>query len=285
MLLGRAAKERILPKLVASDLDGTLLYSDGNAGYGTLSPRAIKAVALYRRAGGLFAIATGNPPEVVQELAEKLGCAQGYHVCSDGDIVIKAGKVVRRRERPGRELAAIIPRIRTRFPNLGLALNALMGEPRRSYATKGFEDFYRAFSLQTIDEAKYNKQMETIREKIQGEEMDRPEELFEIQPESLAQSFMAIMYVPGMAGEDLLKEVKLLMTEESNLIPSTFGFHLIAESGMFSPCTSAIMFEAPESNKQGALDWVCEQLRINPKQVEFFPPVPFARIQPCPYVI
>ena len=58
-----------LPKLVVSDLDGTLLHSDGNAGYGTLSERSIQAVQAYRAAGGQFVIATGNPPEVVQPLA------------------------------------------------------------------------------------------------------------------------------------------------------------------------------------------------------------------------
>jgi hydroxymethylpyrimidine pyrophosphatase-like HAD family hydrolase len=246
-----ASSERIFPKIVASDLDGTLLHSDGNAGYGTLSERSIAAVARYRSTGGKFVIATGNPPEVVLELAEKLGCAQGYHVCSDGDIVVKAGSVVRRRERPGRELAAILPRIRAQFPNLGLALTTLdMGESRCSYATFGFDDFYRQFCLQTMDEATYDEQMEGIRERIEGKEMEEPEQLFKLHPESLQQSFMAIMYVPGMQGEELLLHVQQIMSDNeevdgNNLIPSAFGFRLAAESGIYSPCTSSVVFEAP----------------------------------------
>ena len=58
------------PSLIACDLDGTLLHSDGNAGYGTLSKTAINAVQAYQSAGGTFMIATGNPPEVVMPIAK-----------------------------------------------------------------------------------------------------------------------------------------------------------------------------------------------------------------------
>ena len=81
--LREESAQRIVPEIAVSDLDGTLLHSDGNAGYGTLSTRAVAAVGAFMSSGGKFMIATGNPPSVVLPLARRLGCDGGYNICSD----------------------------------------------------------------------------------------------------------------------------------------------------------------------------------------------------------
>ena len=265
------------PSLIACDLDGTLLHSDGNAGYGTLSKTAINAVQAYQSAGGTFMIATGNPPEVVMPIAKKLGCDSGYNICSDGDIVLRNGIKVRERLRPSRELQRILPMIRKKFPTLGLALTTLSGKHRRSYASPNFEGFYRDMCLQTMTMEEYEKQIASIRENIESVTMEKPEELFNLKPETLEQSFMALMFVPGMEGETLQEEVVPLMDESFTLLPSDYGMRLTINSNnsnvdnnIFAPVTSTIVFEAPESNKQGALQWVCEQMNLEKENVAAF---------------
>ena len=48
--------------------------------------------------------------------------------------------------------------------------------------------------------------------------MEKPEELFNLKPETLEQSFMALMFVPGMEGETLQEEVVPLMDESFTLL-------------------------------------------------------------------
>merc|ERR1712072_1560230 len=99
--------------------------------------------------------------------------------------------------------------------------------------------------------------METIQAQIESVEMERPEDLFSLKPESLEQSFMALMFVPGLLGADLQATVQPMMDESFTLLPSTYGMHLKdADTGSpFYPETSTLVFEAPESNKQGALEY------------------------------
>ena len=187
-----AASGRPVPTVIASDLDGTLLHSDGNAGYGTLSSRAVEAVKGLQASGGQFIIATGNPPDVVMPIARQLGCDGFYNICSDGDVVLKNGKVVRERRRPSKELARILPRIRSRFPNLSVALTSLSTGKRKSYADgsgdygdTGFDSFYHKLCLQTMSEERYRQQMAGINEQIEQRQIAVPEDIFSTHPETL----------------------------------------------------------------------------------------------------
>jgi Cof subfamily protein (haloacid dehalogenase superfamily) len=69
-------------RLVASDIDGTLIRSDG-----ALSVRTKAALNAVVDAGSTFILATGRPPRWVHPIAEMTG-HQGLAVCSNGALVI-----------------------------------------------------------------------------------------------------------------------------------------------------------------------------------------------------
>ena len=69
-------------RIVASDIDGTLLRSDG-----TLAPRTHATLDRVVAAGSTFVLATGRPPRWVHPIAEMTG-HQGLAVCSNGALVI-----------------------------------------------------------------------------------------------------------------------------------------------------------------------------------------------------
>ena len=72
-------------RLIASDLDGTLLRSDG-----TVSPRTRQAIAAAEARGYLFAFVTARPPRYIEHLAEAAGVT-GLAVCSNGAILYDIG--------------------------------------------------------------------------------------------------------------------------------------------------------------------------------------------------
>jgi Cof subfamily protein (haloacid dehalogenase superfamily) len=68
-------------RLVASDLDGTLLRPDV-----TISERTRKAIHRVRDAGITFVAVTGRPPRSVRDLREDLGL-EGIAICANGALV------------------------------------------------------------------------------------------------------------------------------------------------------------------------------------------------------
>jgi Cof subfamily protein (haloacid dehalogenase superfamily) len=70
-----------LPRIVATDLDGTLLTSAG-----AVSPRTRKALRSARDAGAEIVFVTARPPRAVREIAEEVGVT-GTAICSNGAIV------------------------------------------------------------------------------------------------------------------------------------------------------------------------------------------------------
>ncbi|MDP9101124.1 MAG: Cof-type HAD-IIB family hydrolase [Actinomycetota bacterium] len=69
------------PRLVASDLDGTLVRSDG-----TVSERARAAIAAVEAAGVPFVMVTGRPPRWMAQVAEDTG-HRGVAICANGAIL------------------------------------------------------------------------------------------------------------------------------------------------------------------------------------------------------
>ncbi|WP_327269595.1 HAD hydrolase family protein [Streptomyces sp. NBC_01218] len=69
------------PRLVATDLDGTLLRRDG-----TVSPRTLRALAGVRDAGAEIVVVTARPPRYLDLLADETGLT-GTAVCSNGAVV------------------------------------------------------------------------------------------------------------------------------------------------------------------------------------------------------
>lgn len=69
------------PRLVASDLDGTLVGPDG-----TVSARTVRALRRVEDAGVPFVMVTGRPPRWMGPLAEQTG-HRGVAVCANGALV------------------------------------------------------------------------------------------------------------------------------------------------------------------------------------------------------
>jgi HAD superfamily hydrolase (TIGR01484 family) len=77
-------------RLVASDIDGTILGHDGK-----ISDRTVRAFHACRRAGVELVFVTGRPPRWLHPLEEQLGHT-GTVICSNGAVVwdLEADKVV-----------------------------------------------------------------------------------------------------------------------------------------------------------------------------------------------
>ncbi len=104
-------------RLIATDLDGTLLRSDG-----TVSARTQAALALAEESGISIVFVTGRPPRWLESLAEHTG-RHGVAICSNGAAVYD----VRRKElvetaplRP-EDSQAVVTALRTELPGVAFA--------------------------------------------------------------------------------------------------------------------------------------------------------------------
>jgi Cof subfamily protein (haloacid dehalogenase superfamily) len=96
-----ASDEPRPPRLIATDLDGTLVRGDG-----TISARTRSAVLAAQQAGSVFVMVTARPPRWLHDLADLVG-QHGVAIVANGAILYD---VVRRRP------------IRTRMIDPGVAL-------------------------------------------------------------------------------------------------------------------------------------------------------------------
>ena len=105
-------------RLFATDLDGTLLRSDG-----TVSARTRAAVEAAEAAGLRLVIATGRPPRWIPPIIDQLG-ERGLVVCGNGALVYDPARheLVERHEIPPDAAAEIVRRIRAAHPEAALAL-------------------------------------------------------------------------------------------------------------------------------------------------------------------
>lgn len=69
------------PRLIATDLDGTIVRSDG-----TISDRTRKALAAAEEAGLVVAFVTGRPPRWMSRVVEETG-HRGIAICANGAVV------------------------------------------------------------------------------------------------------------------------------------------------------------------------------------------------------
>lgn len=77
----RAQQAQHVPRLVATDLDGTVVRSDGS-----LSDRTVAALRAAQDAGSTVVFVTGRPPRWMRPIAERTGHA-GLAVCANGALV------------------------------------------------------------------------------------------------------------------------------------------------------------------------------------------------------
>lgn len=123
----------MLPALIASDVDGTLLDADER-----VSPRTRDAVAAAVAGGAHFVLATGRPPRWIPPVAEALGFAP-MSVCANGAVIYDAAtdRVISARTLPVdalAELAEIAARV---VPGAGLAAERI-GRSAHDSATPQF---------------------------------------------------------------------------------------------------------------------------------------------------
>jgi Cof subfamily protein (haloacid dehalogenase superfamily) len=123
----------MLPALIASDVDGTLLGADER-----VSPRTREAVAAAIAGGAHFVLATGRPPRWIPPVAEALGFGP-MSVCANGAVIYDAAtdRVMWARTLPVdalAELAEIATRV---VPGAGLAAERI-GRSAHDSATPQF---------------------------------------------------------------------------------------------------------------------------------------------------
>lgn len=105
-------------KLVATDLDGTLLRDDR-----TVSKRTRSALAAAQEAGIALVLVTGRPPRFVQPLAEELGLA-GAAVCCNGAILydLVSGEMLEHSPMASATAITLVERLRATSPGIGFAV-------------------------------------------------------------------------------------------------------------------------------------------------------------------
>jgi hydroxymethylpyrimidine pyrophosphatase-like HAD family hydrolase len=102
----------VRPRLVATDLDGTLLRSDG-----TIDDRTRRALAEIEAAGVALVICTARPPRWLRPLAEETG-HRGLAVCANGGVIwdLHSESVVEQFPVPAEVAREVVGRLRAALP-------------------------------------------------------------------------------------------------------------------------------------------------------------------------
>jgi hypothetical protein len=113
-------------RLVASDLDGTIVRVDG-----TISGRTLAALQACKRDGIDVVFVTGRPPRWMAPVAEFTGHT-GIAVCGNGAVVydLAAERIVRTRALTAQAVHDTVSALRTVLPGAVFALEALTGYRR-----------------------------------------------------------------------------------------------------------------------------------------------------------
>ncbi len=113
-------------RLVASDLDGTIVRRDG-----TISARTLQALRACELAGVDVVFVTGRPPRWMAPVAQATG-HHGIAVCGNGAVVydLAAERVVRTRALTGTAVRDTVSMLRKALPEAVFALETLTGYRR-----------------------------------------------------------------------------------------------------------------------------------------------------------
>lgn len=105
-------------RLVATDLDGTIVRSDGS-----VSARTVAALAAVERSGGTFVLVTGRPPRWMRPIAEAVG-HRGVALCANGAMVydLHDEQVISARMIDVATLADAVGRLRPLLPGAGFGV-------------------------------------------------------------------------------------------------------------------------------------------------------------------
>lgn len=107
-----------VPRLVASDLDGTLVRTDL-----TVSDRTRKVLARVEEAGSLFVMVTGRPPRWMAPVADATG-HRGLAVCANGALVydLHTEQVVRSSLIDAEAAGEVVAALRRDVPGISFAV-------------------------------------------------------------------------------------------------------------------------------------------------------------------
>ncbi len=121
-----------LPRLVATDLDGTLLRSDG-----TCSERTRRTLAAVESAGIQVVLVTARPPRWLHDLAELVG-EHGVVLCANGAFVydVRGRQVLDERCMVAELVGKIADDLRGALPHIAFAVESRIGFGREL----GFRD-------------------------------------------------------------------------------------------------------------------------------------------------
>jgi Cof subfamily protein (haloacid dehalogenase superfamily) len=105
-------------RLIATDLDGTIVRSDG-----TISPRTAKALASAEESGTTVVLVTGRPPRWIAPVAEATG-HHGIAICSNGALVydLHDERVVESELIPVQTVVEVVDILRRALPELAFAV-------------------------------------------------------------------------------------------------------------------------------------------------------------------
>jgi len=106
--------------VVASDLDGTLVRSDGS-----ISDRTRSALDAAQAAGALVIFVTGRPPRWMKPVVEATG-ASGLAICANGAMVydLGSGEIVREHSLQSESAARLVTALREALPGVQFAVEA-----------------------------------------------------------------------------------------------------------------------------------------------------------------
>ncbi|WP_141579524.1 Cof-type HAD-IIB family hydrolase [Actinomadura sp. WMMA1423] len=106
------------PRVIATDLDGTIVRSDG-----TISARTVAALARVERAGAMLVMVTGRPPRWMTEIAAAVD-HRGVAICANGAVLydLHTETVLHASEITPDVLAEVVGRLRGISPELRFAV-------------------------------------------------------------------------------------------------------------------------------------------------------------------
>ncbi|MFV1991513.1 MAG: HAD family hydrolase [Acidimicrobiales bacterium] len=195
-LAGRLDGQSI--KLVATDLDGTLVQPDG-----TISPRTTAALNAISDAGIELVLATGRPPPFVLTVLKEIPTASKV-ICANGAATL---------DPTSRELTHTMP--------LGDNLAQLISELSEAVPGIGFAaEWEMVFAYD-----------QTFRDALNSDRMHSPSiaHIEEILNEPV---YKILVMHPDISGPDLFEKVNTLIGQRSEPTHSGLGFVEVAASGV-----------------------------------------------------
>jgi HAD superfamily hydrolase (TIGR01484 family) len=112
------------PRVVATDLDGTIVRSDG-----TISPRTRVALQAAQSAGALVVVVTGRPPRWLGGISAAIGAA-GPAICANGALVydLTTERTVQSYPMPDDVAGRLVASLRAAVPDLYFAVECVDGQ-------------------------------------------------------------------------------------------------------------------------------------------------------------